>query len=451
MNSITRRSFMRVSAGLGSLAWAGSFSRFALLNAVTPASGDYRALVCIFLFGGNDSNNLIVPMDTASFDAYTNIRKGLALPSSSLLQVGTSNAVYGFHGKLPELQKLYQANSLAVVTNVGTLVQPLTRAQYIANQALAPSNLFSHADQQMQWQTTVSRGASSTGWGGRLADAMSSMNPSNSLPPFISMAGNSLLGTGVETQPFSIAPGAPLGLQGFNTSATSEARMTSLQELLTLDSGVTLIQQASQTMQNGIADDALLAKALAGVPALTTQFPASNGLAAQLEQVAKIIQIRQTLGMNRQIFFCSLGGFDTHTAQLNDQDNLFAELSPAMSAFFAATQELGVDGKVTTFTESDFSRTFQPNSNSGTDHAWGSHQLVMGGAVKGGQIFGSFPAFVLGGPNDAGANGRWIPQFSVDQYGATLAAWFGALPQQLDSVFPNLPAFDGANNLGFLG
>jgi uncharacterized protein (DUF1501 family) len=450
MNPITRRSFMRVSAGLGSLAWAGSFSRFALLNAVTPQAGDYRALVCIFLFGGNDSNNLIVPMDTASFDAYTSIRKTLALPASSLLQVSAGNAAYGFHGKLPELQKLFQANTLAVVTNVGTLVQPLTRALYLANQALAPSNLFSHADQQMQWQTTVSRGASSTGWGGRLADAMSTMNPPNSLPSFISMAGNSLLGTGAETQPFSITPGAPLGLQGFS-SAASEARLTSLQELLTLDSGVTLIQRASQTMQSGIADDATLAKALAGVPALSTQFPANNGLAAQLEQVAKIIQIRQTLGMNRQIFFCSLGGFDTHSAQLNDQENLFAELSPAMSAFFAATQELGVDGKVTTFTESDFSRTFQPNTNNGTDHAWGSHQLVMGSAVQGGKIFGSFPEFALGGANDAGANGRWIPQFSVDQYGATLAAWFGALPQQLDSVFPNLPAFKGANNLGFLG
>jgi uncharacterized protein (DUF1501 family) len=390
-------------------------------------------------------------MDTASFDAYTKLRGSRALGSCALLGAQTAaQAAIGFHPSLPEVRALFASGIAAVVANVGTLMQPLTRAQYVANQTLAPANLFSHSDQQTQWQTTISRGASGTGWGGRLADAMASLNPSGGLPPFISMAGNSILGTGEQTRPFTVTPGAPLALQGFDSSAASAARMNSLQELLTLDSGVTLIQEASQRMRAGMDDSATLSKVLAGAPALQTAFPANNSLAAQLKQVAQLIQVRQTLGMRRQIFFCSLGGFDTHTGQLATQTRLFGLLSGALDAFYKATQELGVDSSVTTFTESDFSRTFQPNTNGGTDHAWGSHHLVIGGAVLGGQLYGSFPELAMGGPDDAG-NGRWIPQISVDQYGATLAAWFGADPTQLANIFPNLPAFGSTQNLGFLG
>jgi uncharacterized protein (DUF1501 family) len=441
---------MRVSVGAGSLAWAGTFSRFGLLNAVTPPTSDYRALVCIFLFGGNDSNNTIIPMDNTRFDEYTNLRKGLALASATLKQVQAADgSVYGLHPNMAGVQTLFQAQKLAVVANVGTLLQPISRAQYIANQSLAPSNLFSHSDQQMQWQTSISKGVTSTGWGGRLADQMAGMNPAGSLPTFISVAGNSILGTGNQQQPFSVSPGATLGLSGFNTTAPSVARMNSVQQMLYLDTGAALIQEASQITNDALTDDALLSKALAGAPPLQTGFPANNSLASQLQQVAKLIQVRDQLGMTRQIFFCSLGGFDTHSAQLTDQGTLLLQLSAALSAFFAATQELGVDNNVVTFTESDFSRTFQPNTNGGTDHAWGSHQLVMGSVVRGGQIIGSFPEFALNGPNDAG-NGRWIPQFAVDQYGATLAKWFGAMPQQLANVFPNLSSFP-VTDLGILG
>jgi uncharacterized protein (DUF1501 family) len=436
-----------VGAGLG--AWGG-LGRFGLLNAVTPATSDYRALVCVFLFGGNDSNNMIVPMDTQSLNAYTNIRKGLALPGSSLLQVqAPSKAIYGFHPNLGALQKLFQAQKLAVVANVGTLTQPLTLSQYMNNQSLAPENLFSHADQQMQWQTTTSRGVSNTGWGGRLADAMAGANPAGSLPTFISIAGNTIQGAGDQTRAASVVAGAPLGLQGFNSSAASEARLNALQELLTFDTGATLIQQASATMQQGIANDATLSKALAGATPLQTTFPAGNTLAAQLQQVAQIIQVREALGMSRQIFFCSLSSFDTHTSQLTNQGSLFTEVAAALGAFDEATQELGVEGNVVAFTESDFSRTFMPNTNGGSDHAWGSHHLVMGAAVKGGDVYGSFPEFAMGGPNDVG-EGRWIPGIAVDQYGATLARWFGAQPTQLTSVFPNLLSFS-VQDLGFLG
>jgi uncharacterized protein (DUF1501 family) len=225
--------------------------------------------------------------------------------------------------------------------------------------------------------------------------------------------------------------------------------MLALQQLLTLDTGAALVQQASTNMQQGMSNSATLKQALSGAKALTTTFPTS-ALGSQLRQIAQIIQIRGELGMNRQIFFCSLGGFDTHSGQLNIQDTLLAELDAALAAFVTATQELGVENNVTTFTESDFSRTMQPNSNGGTDHAWGSHHLVTGGAVQGGDVYGKFPELALGGPNDAGTAGRWIPTTALDQYGATLASWFGVASGDLSYVFPNLANFPSAN-VGFLG
>jgi len=219
--------------------------------------------------------------------------------------------------------------------------------------------------------------------------------------------------------------------------------------MLTTQTGVSLVQAANSTVSNSISDAAALAAALAKSTKLKTVFPAT-GLGAQLQQVAEIIQVQSELGMERQIFFCSLGGFDTHAGELETHDSLYPQLSPALAAFYAATQELNLAQNVTTFTESDFSRTFQPTTADGSDHAWGSHHLVLGGAVKGGQIFGKFPAFQLGGPNDADTRGRWIPTTSIDQYGATLCSWFGIPPSALATVFPNLANFPTAN-LGFLG
>jgi uncharacterized protein (DUF1501 family) len=445
----TRRGFIGVStAAVGSLA----LRPFGLLPAMAQSASNYRALVCVFLFGGNDSNNTIVPMDDTNFKAYTSIRGSLALTTSELTPTvySTANAPYAFHGKLPELASMFTSKELAVVANVGSLVQPLTRTQYQAQQAPVPLNLFSHSDQQLQWQTSIAQGNSPTGWGGRVADYVEAQKMNTStFPVFFSVAGNALLGTGAATQPVAVSPGGSLKLTGFNSSAASQARYSALTSLLTTDSGVALAQAANNTLANSLNDATNLSAALAKGTKLKTTFPTTS-LGAQLQQVAQIVQVASYLGMNRQIFFCSLGGFDTHGGELETHNNLYPQLSQAISAFYAATEELGVADSVTTFTESDFSRTFQPTTTDGSDHAWGSHHLVAGGAVQGGQIYGAFPTFELGGPNDTDTRGRWIPTTAVDQYGATLASWFGIPDSALATVFPNFANF-GSQKLTFLG
>jgi uncharacterized protein (DUF1501 family) len=447
----TRRGFVRVgAAAVGSVA----LRRFALMPAMAQSSGaNYRALVCVFLFGGNDSNNTIIPTDDVNFPAYTSIRGGLALSGSSLtpnVYDAVTNAPYAFHAKLAEVASLFSTKELAVVANVGSLVQPLTRAQYMAAQMPIPVNLFSHIDQQLQWQSSVAQGNSSTGWGGRVADYIESQGINSSkFPAFFSVAGNALLGTGAQTQPVALAPGQSLQMTGFNTTAASQARLSAMNNLLTLDTGVSLVQAANDTMANGIADASMLTAALAKGTPLKTVFP-NTTIGAQLQQVAQIIQVQADLGMTRQIFFCSLGGFDTHTAEISTHNLLYPQLSPALAAFYDATQELNMAQNVTTFTESDFSRTFQPTSGAGSDHAWGSHHLVLGGAVQGGQIYGKFPTFQLSGPDDTDTRGRWIPTTAIDQYGATLSSWFGIPDSALATVFPNFANF-GSQKLKFLG
>jgi uncharacterized protein (DUF1501 family) len=445
----SRRGFIRIgAASVGSLA----LRPFGMLPALAQSGPDYRALVCVFLFGGNDSNNTVVPTDDASFSAYTTIRGQLALTSADLtsnITTASGNPV-AFHAKLAEVASLFSSKELAVVANVGSLVQPLTRALYQAQQAPVPENLFSHSDQQLQWQTSIAQGSGSTGWAGRAADYIASQGLNSvSFPAFLSVAGNAMLGTGAETQAVELTPGQSLQIKGFNSSAESQARWNAMNNLLTLDTGIALAQAANDTMASSIGDANALGSALKQGAGLKTVFPKTS-LGAQLQQVAQIIQVQSTLGMRRQIFFCSLGGFDTHTEELNTHNSLYPQLSAALSAFYDATQELGMAQNVTTFTESDFSRTLQPTSGDGSDHAWGSHHLVLGGAVQGGQVYGAFPDFVLGGPDDADTRGRWIPSTSIDQYGATLCSWFGIPPSALNTVFPNLANF-GSAKLGFLG
>ena len=449
-NYISRRTLLRFGAGsLGILGAGGRLSRLGRLNAqVINPTPNYKAMVCIFLFGGNDGNNLIVPIQTAlqNYSNYFGVRGNtLGLPTNSLAQIASASGdVYGFHQSLTPLQTLYQQKVLSVVANVGTLLKPLNKQQYQQGQIPVPTNLFSHSDQQQQWQTTP---GSRTGWGGRAIDILQSMNAPSTFPTGVSVAGNSLFLTGQSSTPASVTNGG-LGLDGSDESDAANARDTAFQQILTFDTGMSLIQAANKFTRDGIQAGKDLNAALSSGGALQTVFP-QTGLGSQLQQVAQIMKVRTTLGMNRQIFFCSQGGYDTHTDQIPQQAALFSELAGGISAFYNATVELGLANQVVTFTESDFSRTCQPDTGAGSDHAWGSHHVVVGAALKGADVYGKFPLLALDGPDDVTGRGVWLPSTSLDQYAATIASWFGVPDSSLTTVFPNLVNFT-TQKLGFV-
>ena len=439
--AFSRRDFLKRTCCTAAAGFAAaSFNRFGLVNALAQSAQDYKALVCVFLFGGNDSNNMVVPLSSTGYASYQQLRSVLALPQASLLPISAPSAgSFGFHPKFPEMQALFNQKQLAVLANVGTLVRPTTRTQFRGGQVTVPQNLFSHSDQQAQMQTAALDGNGQTGWAGRTADKIQSIY-GGTFPVIISLAGTNIFCEGLVARSIESSGNPTKLLSGFGSSAESQSRMSALQSLLTFDTGVSLIQAASNTTSNALQDSKALADAIAGAPALATVFP-NNGLANQLKQVAQIISVRATLGLQRQIFFVSLGGFDTRSDQLNAQTGLYTQLSQAMNAFYQATVEIGAASQVTSFTLSDFNRTYQPDSTSGTDHAWGGHHLIMGGGVHGGDFFGTFPTLALGGPDDATNEGRWIPTTSLDQYAATLANWFGVPTADLPTIFPNLANF----------
>jgi uncharacterized protein (DUF1501 family) len=379
---------------------------------------------------------------------------GLGLTQAELLPVtartaqpsGASN--FGFHPALAQMRGLFQQNRLAVVANVGPLVEPLTRQEYQARNKRRPANLFSHSDQQQQWQTADLTGFGTTGWGGRIADRVQAVyNTGSQFPPITTVAGTAIYCTGDQTRPFALVPNTTPGLQGFNGSTAANARLQSLQELVTLDTGVSLIQATSAITGNALQQSSTLAGALQG-STLQTVFPNSS-IGRQLSQIARVIRVRGALALNRQMFFCSQGGYDTHSNQIADQNNLLGQLDAALKAFYDATVELGISSDVTTFVVSDFGRALKPASGAGSDHGWASHLFVLGGSVLGGDVYGRLPQLALSGPEDSSSSGRWIPSTSIDQYGATMASWFGVPAGDLPSVFPNLANFT-TQNLGFM-
>ena len=451
MGKWSRRDFLKTTCCSAAAGFAAaSFSRFGLVNALAQNATDYKALVCVFLFGGNDSNNMVIPYDTTGYNAYKSARGGLALAQGSLLPITPPSigSPFAFHPRFAAMQSLFNNKHLAVLANVGTLIQPTTASQFRTRGVAVPMNLFSHSDQEAQMQTAILDRVAETGWAGRTADKIQSIYGGN-FPIIISLAGTNIFCEGVVAQSIQSNGNPTRLLNGFGGGAESTARLSALQSLLTFDNGLSLIQAASTTTGNAIQNGQTLAAALATGTPLATQFPQNSYFASQLQQVAKIIQVRGALGLQRQIFFVSMGGFDTHSGQLAQQDSLFNDINQSLNAFYQATAEMGVANNVTTFTLSDFGRTYSPNSD-GTDHAWGSHHLIMGGAVKGGDFYGTFPTLAVNGPDDGTGQGRWVPTTSVDQYAATLASWFGVAAADLPSIFPNLANFP-TQTLGIMG
>jgi uncharacterized protein (DUF1501 family) len=482
--------------------------RLNLVNAmVQPAvASDFRALVCIFLSGGTDGNNMVIPYDGytnptgGTTNGYDNVRGGaqLAVPFAALNNTkitpsNTSSVAYAFHPNLsPEANNagqakgfmdIWNAGKLAVLCNVGSLVQPLTRAQYAAGIG-HPYQLFSHSDQVNQQQSSIANTTGQTGWGGRIADKTNGLNGAVALPMNISLAGTSLFSTGVNSRQLAIAA-APTTLANLlNLSWSGPAAATpfnpgsSFRTLLGFDQGTTLVKASTDTTSSALTADAALNAA--GIPVLSATFP-NTTLGNQLKQIANLLKIKTSLGFatGRQIFFCAVGGFDTHTnetgsnptnpgggaAQSGTQGGLLTQVSQAMRAFYDEMVAQGLSNNVTTFTLSDFARTLQPSGSGagsvGTDHAWGTHAFIMGGSVLGGAFYGStrpdgsglpygFPELHLGGPDDTTSNrGQWIPTTSIDQYAATLASWYGLAGPDIAAVFPSLSKF-ATSNLGFL-
>jgi uncharacterized protein (DUF1501 family) len=464
--SPNRRQFIRqcACAALGTTSVASTIWNLRAVGAATAnsvgaaAAGDFKALVCLFLYGGNDANNLIVPSDTNDYNSYVATRQGLAIPQSSLLPIApatySDGRTFGLHPSLidppagtgqpnlPGLQTLFSQGKLGLLANVGTLVAPVTRAQYVNDTAALPPQLFSHNDQSVQWQTSVPDQPPKTGWGGRLADLLISMNGSAQISMSISLAGTNTFQVGNTVFEYQLSPYGVVSLNGYSGSTK-----TSLDSLISLPHQNLFEDEFAKITRRSLDNAALLSGALAGVN-VTTFFPTNNYLADQLKMIAKMIAARNSLGMSRQVFFCSVGGYDTHGDQLTAHANLLSELNAALASFYQATVDLGVADKVTTFTASDFGRTYHVNNGAGSDHGWGNHHFVLGGAVRGADIYGRIPVLTVNGPDDTGL-GRWIPTISVDEYSATLAKWFGVSSTDMATVFPNLSRF-AAPDLGFM-
>jgi len=352
------------------------------------------------------------------------------------------------------MQSLYNNGTMAVLANVGNLVQPINRDGYNSNNlAIVPGQLFSHSDQANQWQSAIPNGIASNGWGGRIADLMQSQNAGAIFPPITNSADCGLFCNGQQTFPATVPP--PIsGFPGATGMATitgvqnSTPPTAGMQQLLSFDNGLQLVQAGNGIVERGNS----YAQTLTGLlqsSNITTSFPANNPLAAQLLTVANVMSVRSQLGLTRQIFFCDFGSFDTHGQQLETQQALLQQLSQAVLAFYQATQELGIASSVTTFTASEFGRTLNPSGTDGSDHAWGNHHFILGGGVQGGKFYGAFPSLVLGSENDANNRGTLIPTTAISQYGATLAQWFGVSSANLPTVFPNIANFT-SSNLGFL-
>jgi len=447
----TRRNFLQCAAATA----AGMCNRNAALgllagvqaSAVEAAAPNYRALVCVFLAGGNDGYNVLIPNDTNQYNTYKNARGSLAFPSDQLLSLNSSlGQNFAVSSRAPSFQNMYNNGRLAFLANVGTLLQPTTKKDYQANVNLPPQ-LYSHNDQSDQGMSSQLDALEKIGWGGRMADLLTGLNGNSPLPLGVSIAGNNLFQVGISAVPYYMSGG---GVNNFyvTSGGPKDARTRTFNKMLdlTLTNGRLLEREFAKSVKNSLDLSQTIINALNKSSIGTGIWPGGS-LSQQLQMVAKVISVREIFGVKRQVFYVVQGGYDTHDDQIQRHGNLIAELSQALAAFHGAMDDFGVGDDVTSFTLSDFGRTLTTNGD-GTDHAWGNVQMVAGGSVIGGNVYGTFPDQTIDGPDDSGY-GRLIPTSSIEQYGATLARWFGANETQLTTIFPHLSRFDNAD-LGFM-
>jgi uncharacterized protein (DUF1501 family) len=455
MRKINRRDFIRTTGAAAAAATFASTPGLAYSQGIGTSApfDDYRALVCVFLHGGNDSFNMLVPNTTAEYSAYAASRQNLAIAQQDLLPINPTSLPagsnpFGLHPSMATTQTLFESGNAAFVANVGPLVEPTTKDQYFNKSVILPPQLFSHNDQQAQWHSLKGASTSKTGWAGRIADLIRASVANQQMATNASLNGTTLFQSADETIAYVMGQTGPLPFTGFSNDPGSIL----FDQKLAFESIVnaqydSIYERGFAEIQRRAIDAAdTVSEAIATAPTLNTVFPNSQ-LGIQLETVAKLIGNKDQLQMQRQIFFIGIGGFDSHDDQNQNQPGLLGGVSDAMSAFYAATEELNLAGSVTAFTQSDFGRTLTSNGD-GTDHAWGGNQLVVGGAVQGRDIYGAYPVLELGGDIDTGG-GRMIPTTSADQLAATLANWFGIPDADLDIVAPNIDNFV-QRDLGFM-
>lgn len=457
----SRRAFLKRASALSvagvATPWAINLAAMAEASAAT--ADDYKAIVCVFLYGGNDYGNTLVPYDSASYNAYFNLRPTLAYsrdslsgtvlrPSEAPIDAGGFGRQYALAPELAPLLPIFDAGKMGVLLNVGTLVEPTSKLQYLNKTVALPPKLFSHNDQQSVWQSSAPEGAAS-GWGGRMGDLFESGN-GNATFTCVNVSGNAVFLSGKEAVQYQISPTGSVPFTGlarplFGSAACSAA----LQTLVSQPRTHLLENEYTRVTRRSISANTILTSALAGAPPLVTPFPTANNLGDQLKMVARMISSAKAIGAKRQVFFVSMGGFDTHDGLLTDHPGLLKGVADAVAAFYSATVELGVANNVTTFTASDFGRTLSGN-NDGSDHGWGSMHFMVGGAVNGKRYYGKPPAVASDGPDDVG-QGRLLPTTSVDQYAATLGKWLGASDTDLLSLLPNLVNYNASSRyVGFV-
>ncbi len=450
----SRREFLRQASALSAL---GASAPFALNLATAGAAAaqaatDYKALVCLFLYGGNDHYNTIIPVDASSRGLYESIRTNIAVPLNAALESNELKKAgadlwgggrrFALHPALGQLTALFDNQRLAVGMNVGTLLEQGTTLEKYKAGINLPPKLFSHNDQQSVWQSSLAEGATQ-GWGGRMADVFAAGNGTGAVFTSISASGNAVMMAGQNVVQYQLGPN---GATAIDSTFGSEVTET-VRKLLTVERANLMKKAHGVVAQRSIDTEQTVTFALAAQSALQTVFPASS-LGSQLKIVARMIQARQQLGVKRQVFFVSLGGFDHHDNLVVAQPPLLTTVGDALRAFYEATVELQVANKVTTFTGSDFGRTLA-NNGDGSDHGWGSYQFVIGDAVKGQSFFGRVPTLSVSPNQDNVGGGRLLPAVGVDQYGATLAKWFGVGPSELNTVFPNLSRYTD-KDVGFM-